>query len=98
MSWPQRLKRVFNIDIETCSACGGHARIIACIEDPVVIKRILDHLKTKTDVNEFSALPASRAPKLAGDAAVGQIGAHGELGVALVDPVARRCRGSPPTG
>ncbi|CDI28577.1 Putative transposase, partial (plasmid) [Acinetobacter nosocomialis 28F] len=22
-SWAQRLKRVFNIDIETCSGCGG---------------------------------------------------------------------------
>jgi hypothetical protein len=30
----QRLKRVFNIDIETCPACGGAVRIIACIEDP----------------------------------------------------------------
>jgi len=23
MTWAQRLKRVFNIDIETCSKCGG---------------------------------------------------------------------------
>jgi len=34
MTWAQRLKRVFNIDIETCSVCGGAMRIIACIEDP----------------------------------------------------------------
>ncbi len=34
MTWAQRLKRVFNIDIETCPACGGAVRIIACIEDP----------------------------------------------------------------
>jgi len=27
--WAQRLKRVFGIDIETCSACGGTLRIIA---------------------------------------------------------------------
>jgi hypothetical protein len=25
MSWAQRLKRVFNIDIDTCSACGGES-------------------------------------------------------------------------
>jgi hypothetical protein len=31
MTWAQRLKRVFNIDIETCSACGGAVKIIACI-------------------------------------------------------------------
>ncbi len=43
--WAQRLKRVFGIDIETCPACGGAVKVIACIEDPVVIKRILDHLK-----------------------------------------------------
>ena len=31
MTWAQRLKRVFNIDIETCSKCGGAVRVIACI-------------------------------------------------------------------
>ncbi len=39
MSWAQRLKRVFNIDIETCQACGGTVRIIACIEDPVIVDK-----------------------------------------------------------
>ena len=34
MTWAQRLKRVFGIDIETCPVCGGAMRIIACIEDP----------------------------------------------------------------
>jgi len=28
------------IDIETCSACGGAMKVIACIEDSVVIKQI----------------------------------------------------------
>lgn len=32
MTWVQRLRRVF--DIDTCPACGGAVRIIACIEDP----------------------------------------------------------------
>jgi hypothetical protein len=31
MTWAKRLKRVFNIDIETCSECGGDVRIIASI-------------------------------------------------------------------
>ena len=47
MNWAQRLKRVFGIDIETCPACGGAVRIIACIEDPKVIEKILTHLATK---------------------------------------------------
>ncbi len=36
MTWAQRLKRIFNIDIETWNSCGGQFKIIACIEDPVV--------------------------------------------------------------
>ena len=31
MSWMQRLKRVFTIDIETGPDCGGNLRVIACI-------------------------------------------------------------------
>jgi len=48
MHWAQRRKRVFGIEVETCAACGGTMRIIACIEDPVVIKAILAHLADKT--------------------------------------------------
>ena len=62
MSWAQRLKRVFNIDIETCRDCGGAVKVIACIEAPVVIKQILDHLKHKAETSESRALPESRAP------------------------------------
>jgi hypothetical protein len=31
MTWAKRLKRVFNIEIETCSECGGDVSIIASI-------------------------------------------------------------------
>jgi len=44
MGWVQRLKRVFSIDVERCDRCGGAARIIACVEDPEVIEKILRHL------------------------------------------------------
>ena len=44
MTWAQRLKRVFNIEIETCNKCGGDVRIIASIEEPGVIQKILAHL------------------------------------------------------
>jgi hypothetical protein len=43
----QRLKRMFSIDIETCPACGGPVRIIACIEDAEVIEKILNQLAAK---------------------------------------------------
>ncbi|MDH3970414.1 MAG: hypothetical protein OEU56_25715 [Rhodospirillales bacterium] len=29
---------------ETCQQCGGRLRVIASIEEPAVIERILDHL------------------------------------------------------
>ena len=44
MSWAQRLKRVFAIEIEKCEKCGGRVKIIACIEDPEVIEKIVKHL------------------------------------------------------
>src|SRR5262245_58099966 len=43
MTWARRLKRVFGIEIERCAGCGGKLRIIASIEQPEVIARILSH-------------------------------------------------------
>ena len=60
MTWAQRLKRVFDIDIETCNECGGDVRIIASIEDPLVIRMILDHLHAKGIHADL--LPQCRAP------------------------------------
>jgi len=60
MTWAQRLKRVFNTDIETCRECGGVVKVIACIEGPAVIKKILDHLKDKAESNATFPLPESR--------------------------------------
>ena len=42
MTPAQRLKRVFNIDIEACRECPGPVKMIACMEDPKVIKQILN--------------------------------------------------------
>jgi hypothetical protein len=47
MTWAQRLKRVFSVDIEVCGRCGGSVRIVACIEDQNIIDRILAHLESK---------------------------------------------------
>jgi len=62
MTWAQRLKRVFHIDVETCRACGGAIRIIACVEDPVVIDKILTHLDSKGACGVARRLPPCRAP------------------------------------
>jgi len=64
MTWAQRLKRVFNIDIEVCSRCGGSVRVIACIEDEDIIDRILAHLREKEQTIPTLPLlvPPTRAP------------------------------------
>ena len=51
---------MFNIDVDTCRACGGAVRIIACIEDPLVIEKILTHLDQKSTSIEASRLPPCR--------------------------------------
>jgi hypothetical protein len=50
-----------HMDVEICDQCGGTVKVIACIEDPAVIKKILDHLD-KTAPTEQGSLPQSRAP------------------------------------
>jgi hypothetical protein len=45
MSWAQRLKRVFNIDVTICEACeSNNVKIIACITEPAIIEKVLMHL------------------------------------------------------
>ena len=62
MNWAQRLKRVFNIDAEICDQCGSTVKPIACIEDPVLIRKILDHLDNKAAATDQKRLPENRAP------------------------------------
>ena len=64
MTWAQRLKRVFSIDIEVCGRCGGSVKVIACIEDQDIIDRILAHLREKEQEAPARPLlvPPTRAP------------------------------------
>ncbi len=62
MTWAKRLKRVFNIEIETCNECGGDVRIVASIEDPIVIQKILAHLEDIASSAETALFPDCRDP------------------------------------
>jgi len=55
MSWMQRLRRVFDIDLSECPRCGGALRVLSVITDPTVIRTILEHLDNR----------AARAPPAA---------------------------------
>jgi hypothetical protein len=46
MTWAERVKRVFAIDIETCPQCGEKFRVIAC-----------ERMWAADEVDEFSSWP-----------------------------------------
>jgi hypothetical protein len=60
-SWARLLKRVFDIDIEHCPNRGGALKIIAAIEDPPVIVKILSHLGLPTTRPASCAGASSRS-------------------------------------
>ena len=65
MSWARRLKRVLGIDIESCARCGGPLKIVASIEEPQVIAKILAHLQRMAVEPHQSELPlGARAPPI----------------------------------
>ena len=61
MTWAQRLKRAVNIDVEICRVCGAAAKVIAR-EDPVVIRKILNHLQEKPALDSGVQIANPRAP------------------------------------
>ena len=73
MTWAQRLKRLFNIDVGICGHCGGSVKIIACIDGQNVIDRILAHLReqqqgrpTQPQLAPHSGAPPETLPLFAG--------------------------------
>ena len=59
LKWAELLKRVFAVDVLTCS-CGGTMKVLAFILDVDVARKILDHLSLPTTTPV--ALPARASP------------------------------------
>jgi hypothetical protein len=65
MSWARRLKRVFGIEIDRCTRCCGKFKIIASIEEPAVIAKILAHLdRTDAQPHQVELPLGARAPPM----------------------------------
>ena len=64
-TWAELMRRAFEADVLTCPRCGGRMVVLATIEDPAVIRRILTHLGLSTEPGE--PLPG-RAPPWGDDA------------------------------
>ncbi len=51
-AWADLLRRTFEIDVLACPDCGGRLRLLATIEDPELIAKILRHLELPEDAPE----------------------------------------------
>lgn len=61
MSWARRPKRVFGIEIDHCGRCAGQLKIIASIEAPEAIAKILAHLDQVGQINHYRGRAWRRA-------------------------------------
>ena len=59
-AWVRLIRKVYQADPLACPKCKGPMRVIALIDDPGVVRRILDHL------GRWVPEPAERAPPAAG--------------------------------
>ena len=57
-AWADLMRRAFEADVLSCPRCGGRMTVLATIEDPAVIQRILTHLGLSVEAG--GALPATR--------------------------------------
>ena len=44
ISWAKLLKRVFSIDMENCTQCGGKLELVAAIMETKAVEKILKHV------------------------------------------------------
>jgi hypothetical protein len=56
---------VFGIEIEQCARCGGHLRVLASIEKPELIERILAHRERGEEAASRASLGARATPQAA---------------------------------
>ena len=61
--WARRLKRVFGIEIEQCLRCGGRLKVIASIEEPELIERILAHRREGEEAAPRASFGARAPPQ-----------------------------------
>jgi len=65
MTWAQLLRRVFEVDVFVCPACGGRRKILAAITQPAALRAILACLGFPTEPP--APHPARPPPQLALD-------------------------------
>ena len=59
-TWSELMARAFLIDVLECPKCSGRMKLIALIDEPRVVRKILEHLCLPTDIP--SPRPARSPP------------------------------------
>lgn len=65
LTWAELLERVFAIDVLTCPNCGGPRKLIALINDELVVRKILAHLGLPTEPPPMAPARAPPEPEFA---------------------------------
>jgi hypothetical protein len=58
-TWANLMRRAFELDVLACPRCGGRMALIATIEEPDVVRKILRHLGLPTEIPQPRPPPAS---------------------------------------
>jgi hypothetical protein len=58
--WAELMRRAFEVDVLECPRCGGRMELIATIDDPAVVRKILRHLGLPTDGPEARPPPEAQ--------------------------------------
>ncbi len=64
--WRELIKKVWEVDPLICSHCGAEMKLIALLDDPVVVERILRHLKLWPEQAEPACMPGRSLSAKAG--------------------------------
>jgi len=64
--WAELMRRTFGIDVLACQQCGGRLRLLALIQHPPIVERILRHLGLPTERPEPKPARAPPGPLVDG--------------------------------
>ena len=64
--WAELMRRSLGLDVLACPRCGGRLTLIALIDDPAVVGRVLQHLGLSTEVPKARPARAPPVPLLDG--------------------------------
>jgi hypothetical protein len=59
------MRRVLDLDVLACPRCGGRLRVLATVEDPAVVGKILAHLGLLHPADSPGPAPPSAALRAA---------------------------------